>query len=157
MEQHRIGGLPSQLIDRYLMTVEAMIDGAREEGRLGYLRAARQPHRQTWWFRFIGILYSYLGLSRPLAAYLARRLQTLLITRIILLELTVFLEFRLHGLFGERPAELLGDILRQRLTEVARHLYALRLQHPSYARELDHQLQLGRASCRERMGTNEYI
>src|SRR3546814_914117 len=42
MEQHRIGGLPSQLIDRYLMTVEAMIDGAREEGRLGYLRAARQ-------------------------------------------------------------------------------------------------------------------
>src|SRR3546814_9318527 len=79
MEQHRIGGLPSQLIDRYLMTVEAMIDGAREEGRLGYLRAARQPHRQTWWFRFIGILYSYLGLSRPLAAYLARRLQTLLI------------------------------------------------------------------------------
>src|SRR3546814_2621090 len=24
MEQHRIGGLPSQLIDRYLMTVEAM-------------------------------------------------------------------------------------------------------------------------------------
>src|SRR3546814_8342698 len=99
------------------MTVEAMIDGAREEGRLGYLRAARQPHRQTWWFRFIGILYSYLGLSRPLAAYLARRLQTLLITRIILLELTVFLEFRLHGLFGERLAELLGDILRKRLTD----------------------------------------
>src|SRR3546814_20662513 len=87
-EQARIGGLPSQLIDRYRRTVGAMIDGAREGGRLGYLRAARQPHRQTWWFRFIGILYSYLGLSRPLAAYLARRLQTLLITRIILLELT---------------------------------------------------------------------
>src|SRR3546814_16773835 len=65
---------------------------------------------------------------------------TLLITRIILLELTVFLEFRLHGLFGERLAELLGDILRQRLTEVERHLDALRLQYPSFARELDHQV-----------------
>src|SRR3546814_11310510 len=75
MEQHRIGGLPSQLIDRYLMTVEAMIDGASEEGRLGYLRAARQPHRQPGWFRFIGLLYSYLSLSLPLPPNPARRPQ----------------------------------------------------------------------------------
>jgi CPA1 family monovalent cation:H+ antiporter len=138
MEQHWSGGLPSQLIDRYLLTVEAMIDGARAEGRLGYLRAARHPHRQTWWFRFIGILHSRLRLSWPLATYLGRRLQTLLINRIILLELTVFLEFRLAGLLGDRLTQLLGEIVRQRLTEVERHLDALRLQYPKFARDLDH-------------------
>ena len=138
MEQHWSGGLPSQLIDRYLLTVEAMIDGAREEGRLGYLRAARRPHRQTWWFRSIGVLHSRLRLSRPLASYLARRFQTLLVNRIILLELTVFLEFRLAGLFGDRLTQVLGEIVKQRLTEVERHLDALRLQYPKFARDLDH-------------------
>ncbi|WP_340115298.1 cation:proton antiporter [Pelagibius sp. 7325] len=138
LDQRWSGGLPSPLIDRYLLSVEAMIDGVREDGRLGYLRAARRPHRQTWWFRFIGLLHSKLHISRPLATYLGRRFQSLLVTRIILLELTVFLEFRLAGLLGDRLAELLGDILRQRLTEVERHLDALRLQYPKFARNLDH-------------------
>ena len=138
MEQRWSGGLSSPLIDRYLLTVEAMIDGVREDGRLGYLRAARRPHRQTWWFRFIGMLHSHLRISRPLATYLGRRFQSLLINRIILLELTVFLEFKLAGLLGDRLSELLGDIVQQRLTEVERHLDALRLQYPTFARDLDH-------------------
>ncbi len=138
MEQRWSGGLPSRLIDRYLLTVEAMIDGAREEGRLGYLRAARQPHKQTWWFRAIGILHSRLGLSRLLAAYLGRRFQYLLVNRIILLELVVFLEFRLGGLLGDRLTELLGEIVNQRVIEIERHIDALRLQYPKFARELDH-------------------
>ncbi|MEQ9606531.1 MAG: cation:proton antiporter [Kiloniellaceae bacterium] len=138
LDQRWSGGLPSPLIDRYLLSVEAMIDGVREDGRLGYLRAARRQHRQTWWFRVIGLMHSKLRISRPLATYLGRRFQSLLVTRIILLELTVFLEFRLAGLLGDRLAELLGDILRQRLTEVERHLDALRLQYPKFARDLDH-------------------
>ncbi|MGF1594645.1 MAG: cation:proton antiporter [Kiloniellaceae bacterium] len=138
LEQHWSGGLPSALIDRYLLTVESMIDGAREDGRLGYLRAARRPHRQTWWFRFIGVLHSRLGIGRPLATYLGRRFQSLLVNRIILLELTVFLEFRLAGLLGDRLSEVLGEIVKQRLTEVERHLDALRLQYPKFARDLDH-------------------
>ena len=138
MEQRWSGGLPSPLIDRYLLTVEAMIDGVRENGRLGYLRAARRHHRQTWWFRCISALHSHVGLSRPLASYLGRRFQFLLINRIILLELTVFLEFKLAGLLGDRLTELLGDIVNQRLTEVERHIDALRLQYPTFARDLDH-------------------
>ena len=138
MEQRWSGGLPSTLIDRYLLTVEAMIDGVREDGRLGYLRAARRPYHQTWWFRFISTLHSHLRFSRPLETYLARRFQFLLINRIILLELTVFLEFKLAGLLGDRLSELLGDIVQQRLTEVQRHLDALRLQYPKFARDLDH-------------------
>lgn len=138
MEQRWSGGLPSPLIDRYLLTVEAMIDGAREDGRLGYLRAARMPYKQTWRFRLLGVLHSHLGLSRPLATYLGRRFQYLLVNRIILLELVVFLEFRLGSLLGDRLTELLGEIVNQRLTEVERHIDALRLQYPKFARELDH-------------------
>lgn len=138
LEQRWSGGLPSPLIDRYLLTVEAMIDGVREGGRLGYLRAARQPHKQTWRFRLLGFLHSRLGLSRPLATYLGRRFQYLLVNRIILLELVVFLEFRLGGLLGDRLTELLGEIVDHRLTEVERHIDALRLQYPRFARELDH-------------------
>src|SRR3546814_6772956 len=90
------------------------------------------------WFRFIGALYAHIGLSRPLATYLAQRLQTLLINRIILLELSVFLEFRLASLLGDRLTVVLGEIVKQRLSEVDRHLDALRLQYPRFARDLDH-------------------
>ena len=138
MEQRWSGGMPSPLIDRYLLTVEAMIDGVREDGRLGYLRAARHPHRQTWRFRVLAFMHSRLGISRPLATYLGRRFQYLLVNRIILLELSVFLEFRLAGLLGDRLTEVLGEIVKQRLTEVERHIDALRLQYPNFARELDH-------------------
>jgi CPA1 family monovalent cation:H+ antiporter len=138
MEQRWSGGLPSPLIDRYLLNVEAMIDGAREKGRLGYLRTARRPHKQTWWFRVLGALHSYLHISQPLAAYLGQRFQYLLVNRLILLELVVFLEFRLSSLLGVRLTELLGEIVNQRLVEVERHIAALRLQYPKFARELDH-------------------
>ncbi|MEO3428790.1 cation:proton antiporter [Pelagibius sp. CAU 1746] len=138
VEQRWSGGLASPLIDRYLLTVGAMIDGAREGGRLGYLRAARMPYKQTWRFRLLGMAHSRLGISRPLATYLGRRFQYLLVNRILLLELVVFLEFRLGSLLGDRLTELLGEIVNQRLTEVERHIDALRLQYPNFARDLDH-------------------
>ncbi len=138
MEQRWSGGMPSPLIDRYLLTVEAMIDGAREEGRLGYLRAARRPHREDLWFRFLSFLHSRLGISRPLATYLGRRFRFLLVNRIIILELVVFLEFKLAGLLGDRLTQVLGEIVDQRMTEVERHIDALRLQYPTFARDLDH-------------------
>src|SRR3546814_16129102 len=103
------------------------------------------------WFRFIGALYAHIGLSRPLATYLAQRLQTLLINRIILLELSVFLEFRLASLLGDRLTVVLGEIVKQRLSEVERHLDALRLHYPRFARDLDHAV-LDRHPDREEVG-----
>src|SRR3546814_13407780 len=105
-----------------------MIDGAREDGRLGYLRAARLPHRQTRWFRFIGALYAHIGLSRPLATYLAQSLQTLLINRAILHEPSAFQAFRLASLLGARLNVVLGEVLKKRLSEDARHHAGTSLQ-----------------------------
>src|SRR3546814_20408557 len=109
-----------------------MIDGAREDGRLGYLRAARRPHRQTRWFRFLGALYAHIGLSRPLATYLAQRLQTLLINRTILLDLSVFLEFRLATLLRDRLTAVLGAIVQPHPTWVTRHRDAPRMTYPRF-------------------------
>lgn len=50
----------------------------------------------------------------------------------------MFLEFRLASLLGDRLTVVLGEIVKQRLTEVERHLDALRLQYPRFARDLDH-------------------
>ena len=150
MEQRFSGGLPHALVDRYQLAVEAMIDAAREDGRLGYLRAARRPHRHGPWFRALGWLHYRLGLQRPLAAHLAQRFQYLLLNRIILRELIVFLEFRLAALVGERLAEILNEILDIRLSEVERHLEALRLQYPSFARQLDYKV-LERYAFREEL------
>ena len=150
MEQRFSGGLPHSLVDRYQLAVEGMIDAAREDGRLGYLRAARRPHRHSRWFRLLSWMHYRLNLQRPLASHLAQRFQYLLLNRIILRELTVFLEFRLANLVGERLAELLIEILELRLSEVERHLEALRLQYPRFARDLDSKV-LERYAFREEM------
>ena len=150
MEQRFSGGLPHSLVDRYQLAVEGMIDAAREDGRLGYLRAARRPHRHSRWFRLLSWMHYRLNLQRPLASHLAQRFQYLLLNRIILRELTVFLEFRLANLVGERLAEILIEILELRLSEVERHLEALRLQYPRFARDLDFKV-LERYAFREEM------
>ncbi|WP_455373541.1 cation:proton antiporter [Limibacillus halophilus] len=148
MEQRYTGGLPHALVDRYLMAVEGMIDGVRQDGRLGYLRAARRPHRHGRWFRFLSWLHFRLGVQRPLAVLLGQRFQYLLLNRIILRELVVFLEFRLAVLLGERITSVLAEILEQRLTAVERLLEALRLQYPVFAQDLDNQV-LERYAFRE--------
>ena len=150
MEQRFSGGLPHVLVDRYQLAVEGMIDAAREEGRLGYLRAARRPFRHGPLFRLLAWLHFQVGLQKPLAAHLAQRFQYLLLNRIILRELLVFLEFRLAALLGERLTELLLEILELRLSEVERHLAALRLQYPNFARELDFKV-LERYAFREEL------
>ncbi|NIA68514.1 cyclic nucleotide-binding domain-containing protein [Pelagibius litoralis] len=150
LQQGWSGGLRSALVDRYLLSVESMIDAVRSDGRLGYLRAARRPYRQSRWFRFIAWLHFRCGVNRPLAIYLGQRFQFLLINRIIILELIYFLEFRLAGLLGDRLTEVLGEIVNLRLEEVERHLIALRLQYPNYARELDHEV-LERYAYREEL------
>ncbi|MCZ4279441.1 cation:proton antiporter [Kiloniella laminariae] len=141
-------GVPHILIDQYLLAVDAMIDAAREDGRLGYLRAARKPHKHSSAFRILGWCHARMGINRPLAQYLGRRFQLLLINRIMVLELGVFLDTKLKALLGDRPAEILGEILRQRQEEIERHLAGLRLQYPRFARTLDHAL-LERFAYRE--------
>jgi CPA1 family monovalent cation:H+ antiporter len=40
-------------------------------------------------------------------------------------------------MLGDRLTELLGEIVKQRMVEVERHIDALRLQYPKFARDLD--------------------
>lgn len=136
IDQLRYGGLANSITDRILFSVEQMRDGARTEGRLGYVRAARRRLQSTPTFRIANWLHMHLGIERFVARRLGERFQTLLSTQILLQELHLYIDFRLRGLLGDRLADLLQDILTQRTEEVERNLDALRLQYPSFAVEL---------------------
>ncbi|WP_120497069.1 cation:proton antiporter [Kiloniella sp. EL199] len=139
-EQRLSGVLRHELVDQYLLVVENMIDSAREDGRLGYLNAAKKPYRHTPNFLMLGWCQTHLGLNRPLASHLGKHFQFLLISRILVMELEGFLDNRLCDLLGPRPVEVLHEILNQRLESIERHLAALRLQYPKFARTLDQRI-----------------
>ncbi|MEH6630972.1 MAG: cation:proton antiporter [Halopseudomonas aestusnigri] len=137
-EQRLSSVLPHRLVDQYLLTVENMVDATRENGRLGYLNAARTLHKHSLKFRLLSWCHSHLGLHKPLAAHLGKHFLFLMINRIMVMELATFLDLKLGSLLGERPLEILHEILNQRLDEIERHLDALRLQYPKFARTLEH-------------------
>jgi CPA1 family monovalent cation:H+ antiporter len=150
------GGLPRPLVDRHLRAVEAMIDGAREDGRLGYIRASRRVQRPTMLFVMAARLHARARIGRPLALMLESRFQLLLLSRIMVLELQLFLEFRLAVVLGDRLTDILAEILRQRLDETERQLEALRLQYPAFAQALDYDI-LERFAWREELDQIEQM
>ncbi|WP_421783793.1 cation:proton antiporter [Kiloniella litopenaei] len=139
-EQRLSGVLRHELVDQYLLVVENMIDRAREDGRLGYLSAAKKPYRHSIKFLILSWCHAHLGLNRPLATHLGKHFQFLLISRILVMELEDFLDAKLNDLLGPRPVEILHEILKQRLDSIERHLVALRLQYPKFAHTLDQRI-----------------
>ncbi|MFD2206185.1 cation:proton antiporter [Kiloniella antarctica] len=137
-EQRLSSVLPHRLVDQYFLALEDMIDATREGGRLGYFNAARKPHKHTLKFHILSWCHTHLHLNKPLAAHLGKHFLFLVINRIMVMELVTFLDLKLGALLGERVLEILHEILNQRLNEIERHLDALRLQYPKFARTLEH-------------------
>jgi monovalent cation:H+ antiporter, CPA1 family len=125
------------ILERLLSNAEELIDGARLGGRTGYNRAARRHLGFGWAFRLAHALHRYLRIERALAARLADRFEQVLVSRMALEELTRFADAKMTPLLGRRVAEILGDILEQRLDATAKALDALRVQYPAYAEALE--------------------
>jgi CPA1 family monovalent cation:H+ antiporter len=125
------------IVERLLADVEEIIDGARIDGRLGYIRAARRQLAFGPMFRLAHRLHRHLRIDRPLVSALAGRFELLLVARMVLEELTRFVGRRMEPLLGQRISGLLGEVVGQRLGATARALDALRLQYPAYADELE--------------------
>ncbi len=140
LDQRLSGILRHDLVDRYLLVIEDMIDAARQSGREGYISAAKKPYRHSTRFKVLSWAHTHLGFNRPIASHLGKHFHFLLINRILVLELKVFLDNKLHSLLGPRPVEVLQEILNQRLDSIERHLAALRLQYPKFARTLDRRI-----------------
>jgi monovalent cation:H+ antiporter, CPA1 family len=120
-----------------LQNADALVEGARTEGRLGYRRAAEKALSFPLPFRIAYFLYRRLGIQRFLADRLADRVELLLVTRLLVDRLVGFNSERLGTLFGERLIHITAEIIDHRRKEVDDRLDALRRQHPDYVAALE--------------------
>jgi CPA1 family monovalent cation:H+ antiporter len=120
-----------------LQNADALLEGARAEGRLGYRRAAEKALSFPLSFRIAYFLYRRLGIQRFLADRLADRVELLLVMRLLVDRLVGFNSERLGTLFGERLIHITGEIVDHRREELGDRLDALRRQHPDYVAALE--------------------
>lgn len=136
---------------RSVQTLVAQIgrlaDRARAGGRVEYNRAARQILDFSLAFRLAQNLQRWVKYDRWLAALIADRYESLLLSRIVLDELIEFVPQKITPLLGERVGEILDEILDQRRHATNLALKAVRLQYPDYADKLE-QLFLVKAALR---------
>jgi monovalent cation:H+ antiporter, CPA1 family len=115
-----------------LRNADALVEGARAEGRVGYRRAVEAALSFPIAFRLAYFVYRFFGIVRFLADRLADRVELLLVMRLLVDRLLGFNSRRLVPMFGERITELTGEIILRRREAAGDALDALRRQYPDY-------------------------
>jgi Na+:H+ antiporter len=116
---------------------DALVEGARTEGRVGYRRAAETALSFPVVFRVAYFLYRYFRIVRFLADRLTDRVELLLVMRLLVDRLLAFNNRRLPPIFGSRITELTSEIIERRRDGVADAFDALRRQYPDYIAALE--------------------
>jgi monovalent cation:H+ antiporter, CPA1 family len=127
----------SAIVQMLLRNADMLIEGARADGRLGYRRAAQAVLTFSPAFRIAYFVYRHFGVQRFLADRLADRVELLSVTRLLVERLEGFNSARLGPVFGERIAEIAGEIIAQRRERVGDAFDALRRQYPDYVAALE--------------------
>ena len=138
-------------VQALLRNAEALGEGARSNGRLGYQRSAEAALAFPFSFAAAYFLYRRFGVVRFLADRLGDRFEMLLVTRLLIQELMGAHAVRSRSIFGERVVELIDAILKVRLKGATAALDALRRQYPQYAAALEARF-LRQSAMRREMG-----
>ncbi|MBV9520041.1 MAG: cation:proton antiporter [Hyphomicrobiales bacterium] len=138
-------------VQTLLRNAEALIEGARSGGRLGYKRGAEAALAFSPSFRFAHFLYRRFGIVRFLADRLGDRFEMLLVTRLLIQQLAGPVAARSRAIFSERVMGLINAMLQGRLEKTTAALDALRRQYPDYAAALE-ALFLRQSALRREMG-----
>ena len=138
-------------VQALLRNAEALGEGARSAGRLGYKRAVEAGLAFPLAFKAAYFLYRRLGIVRFLADRLGDRFEILLVTRLLIQELAGPHAARSRSIFGERVVELIDTILKERVKRTTAALDALRRQYPQYAAALETRF-LRQSALRREMG-----
>jgi monovalent cation:H+ antiporter, CPA1 family len=141
----------SSAVQALLRNAEALGEGARSGGRLGYKRIAEAALAFPPSFRLAHFLHRRFGVVRFLADSLGDRFEMLLFTRLLIQELAGGHAARSRSIFGERVVELIDAILKARLERTTASLDALRRQYPQYAAALEARF-LRQSALRREMG-----
>jgi CPA1 family monovalent cation:H+ antiporter len=124
-------------VQSLLGKADAIAEGARAQGRLGYRRAGEAALAFSLAFRVAHFIYRRFGLLRPLANRLAERVELLLILRLVIERLLAFNAQQVQPMFGARIASITAGMINQRREAVVDGIEALRLQYPDYIVELE--------------------
>ena len=125
------------VVQALMRNADALIEGARADGRLGYKRAAEAGLAFPIWFRAAYFLHRRLGIRRFLAEQLGERFEWLLTMRLVIQELASASAKRSRAIFSDRVEALVDKILTDRLDRIKTGLDALRRQYPDYAAALE--------------------
>ena len=131
------GAASPAALQALMRNAEALIEGARSGGRLGYKRAVEAALAFPLSFRVAYFFYRRLGVRRFLADRLGDRFETLLVTRLIIHDLSAGVAKRSRSIFGERAVALIDQMLEARLERTTSALDALRRQYAGYAAALE--------------------
>jgi monovalent cation:H+ antiporter, CPA1 family len=138
-------------VQALLRNAEAVGEGARSGGRLGYQRSAEAGLAFPFSFAVAYFFYRRFGIVHFLADSLGDRFEMLLVTRLLIQELMGGHAVRSRSIFGERVVELIDAILKVRLNRTTAALDALRRQYPHYAAALEARF-LRQSAMRREMG-----
>jgi len=122
-------------------------DGARSDGVEGYQKAAERIRSFNTTLRVVLAIHHRIGIARPLARLLADRFEVQLAARFVLQNLIAFNRQQIAEVFGAGPTAAMAQQLEHRLAAIDQAIAALKLQYPSYARQLEVQF-LARTAAR---------
>src|SRR5208337_1760934 len=145
------GAASPAALQALMRNAEALVEGARSGGRLGYKRVADASLAFPLSFRVAYFFYRRFGIRRFLADRLGDRFETLLVTRLIIQDLSGGAAKRSRTIFGERAVALIDQMLEARLEKTVSALDALRRQYRDYAAALEARF-LRQSALRREMG-----
>jgi CPA1 family monovalent cation:H+ antiporter len=121
-------------------------DGARTDGVAGYQRAAARLLAFNTMLRLSRTIHHRVGIARPLARLLGDRFEVQLAARFVLQNVIAFNRDQIEEVFGPGPRAAMAEHLDRRFTAIDRAIAALKLEYPSYARQLELQFLARMAS-----------
>jgi CPA1 family monovalent cation:H+ antiporter len=122
-------------------------DGARTDGVAGYHRAAERIRGFGPALRLALAIQQRLGIAWPLARLLADRFEVRLAARFVLQNVIAFNRDETEQVFGAAARAAMAEQLEDRLAAIDRAITSVKLQYPTYARQLELQF-LARVAAR---------
>jgi monovalent cation:H+ antiporter, CPA1 family len=147
---HAEGTASRRTVEALLRAADGMVDSARVDGRSGYIKAMKRIGRPSFGFRCAHFLQRRLGIETPLARRLAERFERLLVSRLLLDELSRFSKQKLSRFLDDRLLQIINDIMAIRRDRTRRMLDALQAQYPEYSAALERRI-LEQAALRQEL------
>ena len=137
LDLFRIRGISRRVMETLLRTAESMIDGARLEGRFGYVRAVRRRLSPSLRFRAAQFVHHRLRLDTPLMYCMMERFEMLMIAHLVSLSLGRFMRRRVEPTLGVRLAEIVSEVLERQQKLLEEAIGTMRLHYQGYTEALE--------------------